>query len=249
MASKVKWSQLVPARVIKVVATAALAFLGVIGSPETIWIWILASVCFGGIILLEVNAYKWEQNRPSRLGSNYEIVLGKVLSLIADLSELTGGDLGLWVVDLYLPGVDTNSSQMRDRKLKLSLHIALKDVRTVPNEIELSHGFFGCCFEERRPKLWWDVTLAPSNEENSWDQLDESQNEKFRKDFGIISVNPVADNLRENSSGLLVIHAMRDEIAVRKVLGALTSQKGKRRISVACVDIYNLMGTANRGHS
>lgn len=241
MFSKVKWSGLILGRPIKVVATVILAFLGVIGSLGWPWVWILALGCCVVIVLHELMINRWERSRSNRLGRSHGIILDRVLTLIADLSDLTAREFDLWVVDLYLPQRSSILSRKHVRKLELSLHIALTDVRNVSNKIDLDHDFFGPCFNEHRSELWWDVALAPSSEENCWERLDDSNNDHIRKEYGVISVNPVIDNLREDCRGLLVVHAARDAEIVTKVLGALTHPEGKRRVATACVGIHNYL--------
>ncbi len=234
------WSGLIRARNIKVLATATLGFLGVIGNPNHIWVWILAVLCVIAIVLLE-----FKKNSYNRLGRSYENVLGRVLALIADLSSLAGKRFDLWVVDLYLPRSSfTVFPPKRIRRLEQALHLALTDVRTVPNRIETDHVFFGRCFTEGRSAFWWDPTLAPTSEENHWGRLDISDNGQIRTEYGIIRVNPVIDNLREDCRGLLVIHAAQDAEIVTKVLSVLTQSEGKRQVAAACVDIYNYLRTS-----
>ena len=235
------WSDLVLGRPIKVVATVILGFLGVIGSLGWPWAWILALGCCVVIVSHELIFYRWEWSRSNRLGRSHGIILDRVLTLIADLSDLTAREFDLWVVDLYLPQRSSILSRKHLHKLDLSLHIALTDVRNVSNKIDLDHKLFGPCFNEHRSELWWDVALAPSSEENQWERLDDSNNDQIRKVYGVISVNPVIDNLRENCRGLLVVHAARDPEIVTKVLGALTYPEGKRRVAAACVDIHNYL--------
>ena len=238
MASKVNRNFLSLARTITVVSAGALAYLGVIVKQNVTWVWIAASILFVIIILLEILSYRWERIKSNRLGPSHEFVLGRVIRLIADLSDLAARGFDLWVVDLYLPEA-TWLPRRRVCKLALSLHIALTDVRAVPSEIALDHVIFGRCFNERRSEVWWDVTLASSSEENLWEQLNDSDNDSIRKQFGIMSVNPLIDNVREDCRGLLVVHAMHDAVVVRKVKGALTEPEGKRRIAAACLDIHN----------
>ena len=240
MAGKVNWTNLSLARTITVITAAALTYLGVIATHEEIWVRVLASVFFVIIFLLELFSYRRERAKLNRLGVNHEFVLGRVMRLIADLSNLAARGFDLWVVDLYLPRRSFCCfPPRRVCKLELSLHIALTDVREVPSKIELDHVLFGRCFLERSSDLWWDGTLAPSSKENRWDQLDEGDNDKIRSVYGVISANPVIDNLREDCCGLLVVHAKQDPEVVTKVLSALTEPEGKRRIAAACVDIHN----------
>lgn len=234
------WSGFMRARNITVLATAVLGFLGVIGNPDQIWVWILAAFCVVAIVMLE-----FKKNNYNRLGRSYENVLGRVLTLIADLSNLAGSRFDLWVVDLYLPcSTFTLYPPNRIRRLEQALHLALTDVRTVPNKIELDHGFFGRCFNEGRSEIWWDPALAPTSDENLWERLNNSDNGHIRTEYGIIRVNPVIDNLRKDCRGLLVIHAARDAEIVTKVLSVLTQSEGKRRVAAACVDIHNYLRTS-----
>ena len=238
MASKVNKDFLSLARTIAVVSTGALAFLGVIVGQGETWVWIVASVLFLAIVLLEVLSYRWERIKSNRLGPSHEFVLGRVIRLIADLSNLTARAFDLWVIDLYLPEA-TWLPKRTVCNLSLSLHIALTDVRAVPSEIKLDHAIFGRCFSERRSELWWDVELAPTSDENLWEQLNDNENDSIRKQYGIMSVNPLIDNVRKDCRGLLVVHAIHDDVVVRKVKGALTAPEGKRRIAAACLDIHN----------
>ena len=229
-------------RSIRVVATVALAFLGVIGNPDQLWVWIAASLCVVVILLFEIISYRRTQHGRNRLGRSYEAVLGKILSLVADLSDLTAREFDLWVVDLYLPlHPPIMSFQTRARKLELSLHIALTDVRTVRSEVDLEHPFFGRCFTECRSDIWWDVALTPTTEENRWGGLDFRDNDNIRTEYGVVSVNPVVNGLGRDCRGLLMVHARRDAEAVTKVLGALRQSEGKRRIAAACIDIHNYL--------
>ena len=239
MASKVIWSVSLGPKKIKVLATVILAVLGVIGSPDRIWMPILAIFCGFVIVLLEFMSHRRESNR---LGRSHEIVLGRVLNLIADLSDMSARKFDLWVVDLYLPRRPLLRKQVRE--LELSLHISLADVRTVSNKIELDHKFFGFCFREHLSELWWDPALVPSTKENRWERLEDSDNNQIRAEYGVISVNPVIDNLREDCRGLLVVHAARDSEIATNVLTVLTHPEGKRRVAAACVDIHNYLRTS-----
>ncbi len=232
------WSRFTGARNTTLLATVILGFLGVIGNPDQIWIWILAILCAFVII--------WKSwSKTNRLGQNYGTVLERVLRLIADLSSLAGSRFDLWVVDLYLPRNSfTVFPPTRVCRLELALHIALTDVRTVPNRIELDHVVFGRCFTESRSAIWWDTKLAPTSEENLWELIDDSDNDHIRTEYGVIRINPVIDNLREDCRGLLVIHAAHDAEIVTKVLSVLTRSEGKRRVAAACVDIHNYLRTS-----
>ena len=227
---------------VTVAAGAILAFLGVIGNPENLWTWIAAIFFLTVILVLEVVNHRREINKSHPLGMNYKHILRRTLNLIADLSNLTGREFDLWVVDLYLrPNSKTMWGRTYAHKLELSLHIALTDVGVVNSVIELKDNLFGRCFTDRRSELWWDVDLAPSSEENSWVRLADGDNAQIRKEYGIMSVNPVVNDLGRDCLGLLVVHASRDAETVTKVLGTLRERKGKRQIAAACVDIHGFL--------
>lgn len=231
-------SGLLRARNITLLATATLGFLGVIGNPDQIWVWALAAICAFTIV--------WKNwSKPNRLGQSYEFVLGRVLSLLADLSGMAGRRFDLWVIDLYLPRYSyTGFPPKRSYSLELALHIALTDVRTVPNIIEKGHVMFGRCFTEGRSAIWWDPTLAPTLKENHWRRLDDNDNGQIRTEYGVILTTPVIDNLGKDCRGLLVVHASNDAEIVTKVLGVLTHPEGKRKVAAACVDIHNYLRTS-----
>ena len=219
------WRRL--SRPVVVVATVVLALLGVIGNPNRPWVWILATACALVVVLFEIIAWRQEAGAESHLGQNYEMVLSRVLNLISDLSDLTAREFDLWVVDLYLPQrAFTWSRRNRVSELELSMHVTLTDVRTVPNRIEPCH-FFGRCFADRQPKLWWDIRLEPSSGENSWQSLNGGDNNKMAESYGVVSVNPVIDNLGRECRGLLVVPAKRDPEIVTKVLGVLLQTRGQ----------------------
>ena len=225
-------------RPVVVVATVVLALLGVIGNPNRPWVWILAVACALVVALFEIMAWRQEAGAGSHLGQNYEMVLSRVLTLISDLSDLTAREFDLWVVDLYLPR-QAFAWFRRDRvgELELSMHVTLTDVRIVPSRIEPCH-FFGRCFADSQPKLWWDIRLEPSSGENSWQSLNGGDNNKMAESYGVVSVNPIIDNLGRECRGLLVVHAKRDPEIVTKVLGVLQQPEGRRRMAAACLDIH-----------
>jgi len=201
-------------------------------------VWILAIACALVVALFEIIASRQEARPESRLGQNYEMVLSRVLNLISDLSDLTAREFDLWVVDLYLPRPAFASFRRNHvSELELSMHVTLTDVRTVPNRIEPCH-FFGRCFADSQPKLWWDIRLEPSSGENSWQTLNGGDNNEMAESYGVVSVNPVIDNLGRECRGLLVVHAKRDREIVTKVLGVLQQPEGRRRVAAACLDIH-----------
>ncbi len=217
-----------------VAATAVLALLGVIGNRDKLWVWIVAAACALIIVLIEIAA--WRQD--NRLQQNYEILLSRILGLIADLSDLTAREFDLWVVDLYLPRKKLSYFLRRQiSELDLAIHVTLTDVRTVPNKIKLDESF-GKCFIDRRGKLWWDAEFAPNSKENYAAHLGHSDNAVVAANYGVASVNPVVNHVGNECRGLLVVHAKRDPEIVTKVLGVLQQSEGRRRMAAACLDIH-----------
>ena len=221
-------------------ATVVLGLLGVIGNPNRPWVWAIAAVCAAVVVLIEFIRWRSEGTILNRLGRRYEDIVGSILRLIADLSDLTGRRFDLWVVDLYLPrrsfGVFRRASV---GNLKRSMSIALTDVRPVPGELTLEHGVFGRCFIECRPKIWWDIRLVPSSDENDWHRLDEGENQDIRSWCGVVSANPVSNHLGTSCRGVLLIHAKDDAEIVTKVLSALLEPEGRRRVAAACRQIHS----------
>ena len=195
-------------------------------------------MCAVAVVLLEIVAWRHDVSAKNRLRRTFEVGLSRVLSLISDLSDLTAREFDLWVVDLYLPQQSFVWFLRRDvLDLELSMHITLTDVRVVPSRIERNH-FFGQCFIDGQPRLWWNTDFASSSNENYWHNLSDLDNRIMAERYGVASVNPVVDNLGKECSGLLVVHAKGDEEVVTKVLGALQQSEGRRRMAAACLDIH-----------
>ena len=223
-----------------VVATVTLAFLGVIGNPSQPLVWGIASVCAVVVVLLEVVRWRQERNISNRLGKKYEEIVGSVLRLIADLANLTAYEFGLWVIDLYVPRTSFIASRRAcTTRLERSLSIALTDVRPVPGEFALGDPLFGHCFTTSRPRLWWNIHLKESSDDNDWCRLGEADNNQLRRWYGVVSANPVSNSLGMDCRGLLVIHAGDDAEIVTKVLGALRQPEGQRRVTAACRHIHS----------
>ena len=230
-------------RLISVVSAVTLALLGVIGNPDRLWVSTLAIVCALALVGLEVIRSRQEKNAVNQLRQNYELVSGSVLRLIADLSDLTAREFDLWVVDLYLPMQSFSLSRhKRTRKLKRSLSLALTDVRTVPGEFSMDHRLVGPCFTESLPKIWWNVDLAPSDEDNHWHKLNDSDNRQLSERYGVVSINPVSNSLGADCRGLLVIHVDIDAETATKALGAIRQPEGRRRVRAACREIHSQLG-------
>ena len=239
-----RWPDLLWGRVTLAIATVALAVAGSIEQTQRPW------TIFGPAGFIILHAFvNWlrERRLASRLGRNYEEIQRRVLRLIADLSVFTGHAFDLWMVDLYLPrwsllvlSRGSLSFAKPKKRFVRELSLALTDVRTVPLEIEMSHGLFGLCFAQPQPRLWWDRSLAQTHTEanNFWDELDHSVNVKLKETYGVISVNPVADSLGRDCLGLLVVHTKRDSEVATKALGVLAESGGMRGLAEACHDIH-----------
>ena len=233
------WWDLLWSRPTSVAATVGLVIAGLVGNSDRPWIWILGFAIFA--VTHEIVNFRRKRHISNRLGRKYEIVQRRMLRLISDLSELTAREFDLWVVDLYLPPSSFNPSA-RSRvvvKLTRELSLALTDARAVPPDIESDHALFGRCFLEPCPGLWWDVDLKMSSSgENLWHKFPEEVNSQLQETYGVISVNPVVDDLGKGCRGLLVVHTKRDSEIATKALGVLAEPKGIRRLAEACHDIH-----------
>ena len=235
------WSSLLWGRPIVVIATVGLTVLNFVAKQDRPWFWFLVIVLAVFIVIHESFNWLRDQRLEKRFDQNYQIIQERVLRLIADLANLTGNNFGLWMIDLYLP-LETTATSDHFRnvsKLDRSLSVSLMDVRTVPLEIRIDHELFGVCFSQSNKKLWWDIDLANTTEENVWHVISDEVNTELRSIYGVISVNPIVDRLGKNCRGLLVVHAKRDPVAVTTVVGALKEEEGERRLDAACQDIHN----------
>ena len=238
------WWDLLWSRPTSVAATAGLAIAGLVGNSDRPWIWILGFAIF--MVTHEFVNFRRERNISNRLGRKYEIVQRRMLRLISDLSDLTAREFDLWVIDLYLPPSSFTPSARPHVAFELTreLSLALTDARAVPPDIRSDHALFGRCFGESCSGLWWDVGLKMSSSGNNlWDTFHETVNSQLQKTYGVISVNPVVDDLGKNCRGLLVVHTNRDPVIATKALGVLTEPQGIRRLAEACHDIHREIAT------
>ncbi len=222
---------------VRLVATSTLAVLGFVGEDTPIWVRAVVTVCALAIVVSVFPRGRWRDGPTTE----YKAVLGRALSLLADLGHLTGGEFEVWVVDLYLP----RSSYLlwppgRQRGLRLELRATLTSASAQRTDAPIENAIIGSTFAECRPALWWDGRLARSSEENDWSRLDQMSNDELvRKDYGVISAHAVTDNVGADCRGVLVVHVEHDAEVVTKVLGALQQRRGKRTIERACQDIFN----------
>lgn len=225
----------------RVLAVVVLGVLGVAGAEDGSGLLALAVPFALVAVALEFLSARWEGRSTSPLGVKHEAVLGRALTLIADLAQLAGREYGLWVVDLYVPQYTFFSwSTGRPKTLGLAVHLALIDTRAVLSRVEVEEPFAGSVFSARRPSYWWDETLAPSGAENSWEELDEESRRVFGEEgYGLISAHPVMNNLGTDCRGVLVVHVRRDAEAATQALSVLLQEEGKRRVAEACRDIFN----------
>ena len=236
-----KFSRPVLLRTGRVLAVVALAVLGVVGSGSSGAMWVLAVLCAGAVVVLEVWGARWEDRSANPLGAKHDAVLGRAVTLIADLAHLAGREYDLWVVDLYLPKYALFAwSPAHSATLGLAVHLALTDTRIVPSQLQVHGSLIGSVFSERRPAHWWDETLASSAEENRWCRLDEKARSRFQEEeYGVISAYPVLSSVGTDCCGVLVVHVRRDAEAAAKALSVLRQAEGKRRVAAACRDIFN----------
>ena len=232
------WQSVLLGRPIVVIATVGLTVLSFVQSQDRPWFLIILIAAF--IVVHESVNWLRDKRAAVELGPNYQVIQGRVLRLIADLADLTAGGFDLWMIDLYLTSQTAGvlGRFWNGANLTRSLSVALTDVRSVPLEIEMDHELFGVCFSQSSRALWWDTDLADPSPGNAWHRTSPSTNSELSSTYGVISVNPVVDHLGRNCRGLLVVHAKRDSVVVRKVVGALREGEGQRRLEAACQDIH-----------
>lgn len=214
-------------------------------------------VSFLGLFIVAHEINQWIGSRGRRLRSN-EDVQHRILRLITDLSDLSGGQYHLWVVDIHLPRRyffgDLRSSVTslwavftalvgRDHsvvKFVRELSCTLEDAREIPREF--SHPLFGDSFLCRERRLWWDASLVRCrSSDNHWARLTQADNEVLCRRYGAIIVSPIMDRRKEDCRGLLVVHVGRDTIMSTTAVGVFSQVSGQRRLSDACSDIYNYL--------
>ena len=236
-----RFSQPVLLRTARILAVVVLAVLGVVASGSSVGMGVLAGLCGVAVVGFEVWGARWEERSANPLGAKHEAVLGRAVSLIADLADLAGKEYDLWVVDLYLPKYALFArSSARSGTLGLAVHLALTDTRTVPSQLQVHGSLIGSVFLERRPAHWWDETLASAAGENRWCGLDEKARRRFQEEeYGVISAFPVLSSVGTDCCGVLVVHVKRDPEAAAKALSVLRQEEGKRRVAAAGRDMFN----------
>ena len=241
-----RFSRPVLFRTARVLAVVVLAVLGVVASGSSLGMGMAAGLCGAAVVLLEVWGARWEDRSANPLGAKHDAVLGRALTLIADLAHLAGKEYDLWVVDLYLPKYALFAwSRSGVSTLGLAVHLALTDSRTVPNQQQVDGSLVGAVFSERRPAHWWDEALAAPADESWWQGLDEKARRTFRdEEYGAITAFPVLSSVGTDCCGVLVVHVKRDAEAVAKALSVLRQEEGKRRVAAACRDIFNQLRSA-----
>ncbi len=241
-----RFSRPVLFRAARVLAVVVLGVLGVVASGNSVGMGVAAGLCGVAVVVLEVGSARWEGRSANPLGAKHDAVLGRAMTLIADLAQLAGREYDLWVVDLYLPKYELLAwSPSRSGTLGLAVHLALTDTRSVPNQLDVDDSLIGSVFSECRPAHWWDETLASSADENRWWGLDEKSRERFRdEEYGVMSAFPVVSSLGTDCCGVLVVHVRRDVEAATKALSVLRQEEGKRRVAAACRDMFNQLRSA-----
>ena len=237
-----KWSDLLWGRPTVAMATIGLTLFGLSGNPDRPWAWILGFASF--VILHSIVNWLRERSVSAGIGRNYEFLQRRILRLIANLSELTASKFDLWMVDLYVPrwrnGWSSRPPYISKKKLVRELTSALTDDRVLPAEIEVNHLFFGSCFANVQPGIWWDDRLVKlsKDDDNRWHEMDEKANEELGALFGVVRVNPIVDGLGKQCRGLLIVHTRPDTEVATKAAGALAQSKGGRHLAEACEDIH-----------
>ena len=238
-----KWTDLLWGRPTFVIATVCLMLFGLRGNPDWQWAWIPVIASFA--ILHSIVNWLRERSISAGIGRNYEFLQRRVLRLIANLSELTASKFDLWMVDLYVPrrriGWSTRPPFVPKKKFVRELTSALTDDRVLPSEIELNHVFFGACFANVQPGIWWDDRLVklPIEKDNRWHDMDKKVNEELGALFGVVGVNPIVDGLGKQCRGLLIVHTRPDSEVATIAAGALAQSKGGRHLAEACEDIHS----------
>ena len=129
----------------------------------------------------------------------------------------------------------------RQRILSRQLSVSLIDARHQPTSLDLFSGPHGKCFLEAQPLLWFDQTTHRSSRDNAWDIFEDELSGELKKKYGVLNVSPLVDQLGRECIGVLAIHVGPERNAALKALGALNSQKGRLRVSNACIDLHGFL--------
>lgn len=198
------------------------------------------------VILHAIINFLRERSIVRRLGRNHDQIHHRVVRLISDLGQITGGNFDLWMIDLYL----RKSSLVRvsrcpfikkDQILSRQLSVSLVDKRPQLTSIDLDSGPHGKCYEEARPVLCFDQETHGAHTNNTWSTFDSGRGDESASTYGVLAVSPLVDDLGKGCVGVLAIHVGPERNNAFKALSALTSQHGPRVVNEACADLHGFL--------
>lgn len=225
------------------IATGTLTLIGLLADSPRDYLWIIV-LCAGFIV---VNTFVYairDQTIVRRLGRHYDKIQRRSVQIISDLGELTRYDL--WMVDLYLLKIRLRRQRTRpyillETVLSRQLSISLVDTRPQPTSVRTDSGPHGMCFREKRPLTWFDPAIGGKPDSSLWESFNTRENGKLALEYGVLDISPLSDQLGRNCIGVLAIHVAPSRDRALHALGVLQTQKGRRRIMNACVEIHGLL--------
>lgn len=241
-----------------VVATVGLTVvLSAIDKPKLAVFWVPLAAY---VILQEIIQLAAEYSRGGRLRGN-EHVQRRILRLITDVAELCGRKFHFWVIDIYLPrkfvadglrGAVKFVQRLGGKspeplKFVRELSFSLEDVREIPRNVAGNHHLFGRSYCRRERLVWHRGTIInlQSGEIDRGDPPELEVAELLRL-YGAISINPIVNGLGSDCRGLLVVHVSPDVEHSTTAAGVLSQDRGQRRLSDACNDLYVELGRDSR---
>ena len=240
----------------RVAATAATAIMALVGladrvleeGPMRSWIeeyrlvLLIALVAF--LVAHSYRNWKKESSQSKGFLGNFDSIHNNVLHLISDLAELSSRHYHYWIVDLYVEqrviGLSVEWPFLFKKVLEKRLSVALFGVSEMPLKIHREHEVFGFLAINNGPIMWWDdqFTQTQLNTQNAQTQLTAQANESLMQNCGVVKAWPIADDLRRNRKGILVVHTKRDAVASTAALGVLAGEQGDRLCARAAQNIY-----------
>lgn len=195
------------------------------------------------IAALSLIIYYFWQRRTIRyqLRQNHGYIYPRMLRIIATLSSQTGKRDDIWMVDLYIESKSRRYLSTKNNKLVRQILLTLKDTRFIESEFSSDDPFFGNCYRNVRPLLWWnkDEVDQYKGKDNYWDKLDSETNNRLKASCGAISIYPLVDSSKRDCYGLLAVHVDSEYETITTALGVLTHHIGISCLSEACIDIHN----------
>ena len=238
------WIEFIFHDITLVFATTALAVASLVGSEDQPWTWILG---IAGFIIAHaiINNFRGA-SIVHRLGPNYDQVQRRAVRVISDLGHIAGDQFGLWMVDLYLHRGSWQSTSrfpfiQRQNVLSRQLSVSLVDKRPQPTTIDPRSGPHGKCYMETRPLLWFDQKTHGAHANNTWGTFDGECEYELEKNYGVLAVSPLVDDLGKDCVGVLAIHVGPSRNDAFKSLSALNSPQGLRFANDACADLHGFL--------